>query len=85
MDNKCFTVEETANIMSLFAVSIVLLRYMDGEVSDKSEKLADRLEEMIRRFKPQNQGETLELITDIANGNKKLFLYEAMEVLKDKE
>lgn len=85
MDNKCFTVEETANIMSLFAVSIVLLRYMDGEVSDKSEKLADRLEEMIRRFKPQNQDETLELIKDIAGGNKKLFLYEAMEVLKDKE
>lgn len=85
MDNKYFTAEETANIMSLFAVSIVLLRYMDGEVSDKSEKLADRLEEMIRRFKPQNQGETLELITDIANGNKKLFLYEAYEVLKVKE
>lgn len=85
MDNKVYTAEEVANIMSLFAVSIVLLRYMDGEVSDRSEKLADRLEEMIRRFKPQNQDETLELITDIANGNKKLFLYEAMEVLKDKE
>ena len=85
MDNKVYTAEETANIMSLFTVFIVLLRYMDGEVSDKSEKLADRLEEMIRRFKPQNQDEMLELIKDIASGHKKTFLYEAMEVLKDKK
>lgn len=82
---KTYTTNEVADILSLFAVSILLLRYMDGEVCEKAEKLADRLEEMIRRFKPQNQGETLELITDIANGNKKLFLYEAYEVLKGKE
>ena len=82
---KTYTTNEVADILSLFAVSILLQRYMDGEVCEKAEKLADRLEEMIRRFKPQNQGETLELITDIANGNKKLFLYEAYEVLKVKE